>query len=314
MMTTVWLSISILMLILPVAQLFIGKVYCTTGRGYNTFRTAANPVIMAFASVYCGRLLMRWLPFSVITTIAAIAISFPLRHNDGLVVVILMVTMFGPQMFALLAPIFATQRALKFNFDANCNPIGDVMEGFDMSVLAAKVSLKTKLLATFATIAIIGGFTLAMVWAFIPPSITVDGGGLRISGIHGRTVDLADIAGIVLVEQGVRQIGVGELIDGHIGQTTLMGSFTAGLVLAQRASEGPTIRIDMTDGSAIFISRAEAATTRAVYQEILNALAKYIIYGGINHDNLDYIFDLSVDIAYHAIVYGHVYVQDRTRL
>ena len=272
---TTWITFSICLLILPITQLFTGMFTYKTGRGYNSSRAHKSPAAHTFASRYSGRLLVRWMPLSVIATIAAIVVSFILRDNVNTLVVIMMVTMFGPQMIALIAPIIATQRVLKFNFDANGQPLTGNIEGFDVNLPPAKMSGKAKLLIALVSIAFTAGITLIVVLGFITPSITVGDSDLRISGMYGTTVRLADIEGVVLLEQSARQIGMGARIGGHSTPNTLMGNFTAGLVMAQQAGEGPTIRIDVRGDRSIFISRAEAADTRTIYQEISNALARY---------------------------------------
>ena len=271
----IWLTFSICLLIMPVTQYFSGKVASQTGRGFDTLRASKNPVMYAFASRYSGLQLLRWLPFSVIVTIVALIVSIIFRNNMGALLVILMVTMFVPQMVALIAPVVATQRMLKHNFDAKGNPIGGILDGFDISQLPARVSGKTKLLITLTILFFIGVFTFSIVWGFATPFVTLRDSDMRISGMYGTTVRFADIEGVTLLEQSVRQIDVGTRIGGRATQTTLMGNFTAGLVLAHRASEGPTIRIDVRGDRPIFISRANAAETREIYQEISSALVIY---------------------------------------
>ena len=272
---TTWITIAVSMLIMPVTQLLTGIMTYKTGRGYNSLRASKSPAMYAFGSRYSGRMMIRWLPFSIVSTIAALVVSFILRDNVYTLTIILLVTMLGPQMIALLIPIFATQRALKHNFDANGNPIGGAIEGFDLTQLPVRVSGKAKLLIALVSIAFTAAITLIVLLGFVTPTITVGNTDLHISGIYGTTVELADITSVTLIEQSVRQIGVGMRLGGHSTPNTLMGNFSLGLVLAQQANHGPSIRIDVRGDRSIFISRADAADTRAIYQEISNALTRF---------------------------------------
>jgi len=90
---------------------------------------------------------------------------------------------------------------------------------------------------------------------------------LRIRAMYGLEVEFAEIAGITLLEQSMREIGPGMRMNGYNGGA-LRGHFASGLLFV-RANSAPTIRIERERGQNIYLSLRDSEATRALYNEIV---------------------------------------------
>ena len=104
------------------------------------------------------------------------------------------------------------------------------------------------------------------------PRVEINQDSLRIRAMYGLEVDLADIRGITLFEQSMREIGPGRRINGYNGGA-LRGHFTAGLLFV-RPDSSPTIRIERERGPDIYISLRGSEATRVLYSELTAALSE----------------------------------------
>ena len=95
---------------------------------------------------------------------------------------------------------------------------------------------------------------------------------LHIRSIYGTTINFDDILDIEILEQSMAAIGAGRRRAGHSTNNNWRGNFSEGLLLVQRPNEGPTIRINRRGDNPVFISKNDAAATRALYQEIADAI------------------------------------------
>jgi len=98
------------------------------------------------------------------------------------------------------------------------------------------------------------------------PSVTIGSDSIRISAMYGTTVDVADITGISLLDQSMREFGAGRRINGYNG-SAWRGHFAAGLLFV-RPDVSPTIRIERNNGSTIFISFRDPTRTLALYENL----------------------------------------------
>jgi len=267
---------AIILLILPIAELFTGLLLYKTGRGFNTPRAWKNPAVQAFAARHCGRLMLRLMPLSVIITAIAVVLMFAFSGSMDAVLSIFLATMFIPQMIFLLIPFLVTSRVLKRNFDKTGKPLADsgISEADMAAFVPTRLGRKGVIILTAVSILFAGAMTLLIVLGFATPNITIQDANLRISGMYGTTVALANIEGVTLLQQAPRDAGFGARVGGTASPNTLMGNFRNGLVFAQNAQQGPTIRIDVRDSRSIFISRSEVDDTMDVYRMITEALRR----------------------------------------
>jgi len=149
----------------------------------------------------------------------------------------------------------------------------DAPEVVDKDDPKKKRERKAKLILSAVVIFVVG---ISIGWLMLegvrPINASVSGDELRIRGFYGMTIELSDIVEIELDERAITAIGTGGRRAGHGTNNNLRGRFGAGQMLIQNPEEGPTIRIDRRNDTAVFISHQNPTDTRALYQQIRSAL------------------------------------------
>jgi len=110
------------------------------------------------------------------------------------------------------------------------------------------------------------------------PVITVHRDSVQISAMYGLTVNFTDISDVLLIEDSMRDIGVGTRTNGYSGAGhALKGNFRSSsqgqVLLFVYASSSPTIQITRSGGVDIFISFRDNETTRNIYTELAAAIS-----------------------------------------
>ena len=102
------------------------------------------------------------------------------------------------------------------------------------------------------------------------PIVEIDSNGLRIKGMYGRRVEFSDITGITLLEESMRELGIGWRTNGY-GGLTLKGHFGAKLLFVS-PGKAPTIRIERSGDKNIYISYRDAEQTRQLFSRLSAAI------------------------------------------
>lgn len=100
------------------------------------------------------------------------------------------------------------------------------------------------------------------------PTVNVFNDSVQIRAMYGLTVDFSEIRDISLLEQSMRDIGVGRRTNGYSAGGALKGHFTSGLLFVQ-ADISPTIRIERINAANIYISFRDSEQTKILYNELM---------------------------------------------
>jgi len=105
------------------------------------------------------------------------------------------------------------------------------------------------------------------------PVVSVHGDVIRINASYGRDVNFSQISEITLIEESMREIGIGTRTNGYGGfGQALKGYFSSSehgrQILYVYSGSSPTIMITPTAGTVIFISYRDPAETTAIYHEL----------------------------------------------
>ncbi|MCL2226018.1 MAG: PH domain-containing protein [Oscillospiraceae bacterium] len=103
------------------------------------------------------------------------------------------------------------------------------------------------------------------------PAVTIHSDHIQIRSMYGTSVPFGNITEITLIDQSMREIGAGRRTNGYAA-AAWKGHFSVGLLFV-RPDSSPTIRIERSLGSAIFISFRDNARTVDVYGELTLALS-----------------------------------------
>ncbi|MCL2753467.1 MAG: DUF3784 domain-containing protein [Defluviitaleaceae bacterium] len=93
-----------------------------------------------------------------------------------------------------------------------------------------------------------------------------------IRGLYGETIEHSQISSVELLSESMTEIGTGGRRMGHGTTNNLRGRFGAGQLHIQYPQEGPTIRINRINGTAVFISLPTPEQTIELYNDIIDAL------------------------------------------
>ncbi|MCL2149518.1 MAG: DUF3784 domain-containing protein [Dehalococcoidia bacterium] len=117
-----------------------------------------------------------------------------------------------------------------------------------------------------------------IVYGASEPAVDVTSSSIRIQGMYGLSIDIADITGVSLIEQSMSDIGVGQRTNGYGGfGGALKGNFKSDslgeTLLFVRANSSPTIRVERNSGKDVYISFGDGEKTEDLYREITGAIA-----------------------------------------
>jgi len=102
------------------------------------------------------------------------------------------------------------------------------------------------------------------------PNVDVRQETFRIQGLYGIEVAFSEVEAITLLEQSMAEIGSGRRTNGiSIPGLSARGHFAAGRLFVAPQS-APTIRIELLDGTPIYISYRDSERTRDVYGELVS--------------------------------------------
>ena len=109
------------------------------------------------------------------------------------------------------------------------------------------------------------------------PAVIIYNSGIQIRSLYGIEIEFINISGVSLLEQNMRDIGIGSRTNGYDGGgQALKGNFFSGELgphlLFVYASSSPTILIERDRGTDVFISFRNSDKTKQVYHEIASAL------------------------------------------
>lgn len=106
------------------------------------------------------------------------------------------------------------------------------------------------------------------------PVVNILDNGIQIEAMYGVSIDFSEIANISLIEENMRDIGIGRRINGYGGfGETLKGNFKSDnlgeTLLFVQLKSSPTIRIQRGDKKDIYISFRNSVTTKMLYNELI---------------------------------------------
>jgi len=228
--------------------------------GYNTMDPAKKALIDEKAFLrFNGKVML--------ILAAIIAVSALLNHLGQTWAWML----FIPGVFAIAIANIWSMRTKRFRLR---DEDGNLIEASKPTEKQAR-ERKIKLIAGIILAVLI---TIPVLWLVMEGSrdIRVDVGNtsLTIRGFYGETIDFDQISSVELLEEAMANLNPGGRRAGHGTTNNWRGSFGAGQLHIQYPQEGPTIRINRINGTAVFISLAEASQTRGLYNEIQNALLR----------------------------------------
>ena len=117
------------------------------------------------------------------------------------------------------------------------------------------------------------GVSLLFIVGSQDPTVKIDNGVMRISGMYGRTIDLSEVNQIALLDETMREIGAGRRNNGFGGINAWKGHFTAGLLFVQ-ANSAPTLLIEREEGQDIFISFRDSEETIRLFEQLQIAIGE----------------------------------------
>jgi len=133
-----------------------------------------------------------------------------------------------------------------------------------------------KTLSTCILIVVLIGSGVLVYFGNKDPEVTVNNNSIQISGMYGTTIDFADIDEVRLLNESMREIGVGTRTNGFGGiGDSLKGNFNhygGDMLLFVRIDSVPTIGIYRTDDKPIFLSFKDPEETRRVYEMLKEAV------------------------------------------
>ncbi|HBU12933.1 MAG TPA: hypothetical protein DEB31_09500 [Clostridiales bacterium] len=139
------------------------------------------------------------------------------------------------------------------------------------------LSRKTGIATTVIVVIVLVFVAVLFVQGDKDPVVAASSDGIRIEGMYGLTVPLAEVEEITLIERPMREIygedvmrtngygGFGDALKGNFSSTAL-GKF----LLFVQADSSPTILIERTGGTPIYISMKDSGDTRALYEELVS--------------------------------------------
>jgi hypothetical protein len=145
------------------------------------------------------------------------------------------------------------------------------------TISESKVKSKaTKLVAIAISVVAVVAVGIMFIYGEMEPVVDIHSNSIQIRAMYGLRVDFNEIADISLVENSMRAIGVGTRTNGYGGfGGTWKGHFQSmghgAVLLFVRADAYPTIHIERSGASDIFISFRDGDTTKIVYSEMITA-------------------------------------------
>ncbi len=110
------------------------------------------------------------------------------------------------------------------------------------------------------------------------PDVTIGDNSIQIKAMYGLNIDFSEIAGISLIENSMRDIGIGTRTNGYGGiGDTLKGNFESGqlgeILLFVQANSSPTIKIDRIDKKDVYISFRNSEDTEQLYHTLISSVS-----------------------------------------
>ena len=105
------------------------------------------------------------------------------------------------------------------------------------------------------------------------PVVIVSNDAVQIKAMYGLEISFSEITDVTLIEQSMREIGVGTRANGYGGfGGTLKGNFSAGrrgsVLLFVKSGASPTLLIEREGGKDVYISFGDDEKTRELYREL----------------------------------------------
>lgn len=262
-----------------IVPLLILAVFLLKGKGgfliagYNTMSKAEQAKYdeKALCS-YVGRLL-------ILTSLCLLLIPFGIQLDS-------LYLMYGGIALSILVPIGAAiymNTGDRFRKKDNID-LKDIIDRDNSETLSenaktrkAPITIVTGIF-TIVLLVIVG---IMMLYSEKEPEVNVTDQGIEIKSIYGLSVHFADLSDIILIEESMKEIGVGRRVNGYGGVgDTLKGNFKSeklgNTLLFVRANSSPTIVIERVGSKNIYISFRDGETTRRLYETLKKEYTLYL--------------------------------------
>lgn len=128
-------------------------------------------------------------------------------------------------------------------------------------------------MASISTIALFAIVALSFLGVKDPVVCVLDS-GIEIKAIYGVEINFAEISDISLIEQSMKEIGVGMRMNGYAGVgQALKGHFRSNntsedFLLFVQSNTSPTIKIERCNNQTIYINLRNVEKTRRLYKDM----------------------------------------------
>ena len=254
-------SFTIIIAVIVIVPMLIMAFYLLNGKGaflisgYNTMGKAAKEQYDEKALCrFMGRLLIV-VCFCMALTFAGAYFGITLIIHLGIALIV--VFSFGGAIYANTG-----KRFLKKDADLEVVKSGIAKSRKTTVIVTVVISLIT-----------IIGLGALFYYGEKEPIVNIFDDSIQIRGMYGLTVDFSEISNVFLLEQNMREIGVGRRTNGYANGNTLKGHFTSGRLFVQ-ADISPTIRIERYNSSNIYINFRDSEQTEILYNDLRAAAVR----------------------------------------
>jgi hypothetical protein len=110
------------------------------------------------------------------------------------------------------------------------------------------------------------------------PAINVSDSQIQIKAMYGVDIDFSDVTNVSLIEESMKDIGIGSKVNGFDGIRTFKGHFKSDslweTLLFVQSNSSPTIRIERNNEKDIYISFRAAEKTERLFDELTTVVIK----------------------------------------
>ena len=126
-------------------------------------------------------------------------------------------------------------------------------------------TLKAIVPVTMLVLAVIGIFYY---FGEREPLVVVHDRGMQVKCLFGRSIAFAEITGVYLLGQSMKELGIGQISFGY-GMKSCKGNFQAGLLYVWPEA-APTLLIERGGQSNVYISFRDRESTETLYEALIS--------------------------------------------
>ncbi|MCL2004533.1 MAG: DUF3784 domain-containing protein [Planctomycetaceae bacterium] len=141
-----------------------------------------------------------------------------------------------------------------------------------------KIGLWVMGYSVFILLAVMFAVPILLLYGELEPTVTITDNSIRISGVYGVKIDIAEITDIFLMEDAISSIGLTMRTNGYGTDSTQKGYFRSNrygsVLLFTRTNSSPTIHIQREGKEDIFLNFSNNEATRTLYHDLTTAFAR----------------------------------------